>query len=611
MDKGEINVSGDLNLNGANVVIGNWKALSPDNRVSPTWSAEKPLDGKLWVIGNGDLTLGTASDGFADKIQKFDEKVPGLTGAAARVTVGQTVTMGKGSSLAVGSNVWNPAKDEGRVEMKEGSVYFGRDSYVLIDIGSLGDAPAFATTVEGATATVEHGASLVFGNLTKTGEFTLLEGFDLSANLGEDGDWKGGWDGEDLYIVNDDGSGLDYFIQLDVDKDGNKVSANVDVADLETVYPDIVLPGLGNEALQDCAKGNDSSFICGIVKDENLTVEEKTRIINSVAQIASVGGTTASAYADMGLVSDVLEDRLSFTGPTHKDGQLLQIPATDALWVEVIGGKTKTGSLALSNLSGGVKSDTYGVMIGADALMPKPAVKVGGAFSYLSGSLTSTGSGLSTTNDYDTYGAHLYAAWTPTTKFNLVGHVDWMLQDSDISMSIGTDSFGKASAKPNVNVAQAGIRAEVRETVGVFDIVPHVGLRAVYTKTDDFKTKIDGKNAFRNALEDTFTVQMPIGLTVSGYVPAQGGWTVAPKADVTFVPQVGDTDQTSTVRGTAMPSSDSVNGAFAGEYYGQVKLGLTMINPKADTSFGGTVGYARGDAGKKDLTFGVQFTKNF
>ena len=611
MDKGEINVSGDLNLNGANVVIGNWKALSPDNRVSPTWSAEKPLDGKLWVIGNGDLTFGTASDGFADKIQKFDEKVPGLTGAAARVTVGQTVTMGKGSSLAVGSNVWNPAKDEGRVEMKEGSVYFGRDSYVLIDIGSLGDAPAFATTVEGATATVEHGASLVFGNLTKTGEFTLLEGFDLSANLGEDGDWKGGWDGEDLYIVNDDGSGLDYFIQLDVDKDGNKVSANVDVADLETVYPDIVLPGLGNEALQDCAKGNDSSFICGIVKDENLTVEEKTRIINSVAQIASVGGTTASAYADMGLVSDVLEDRLSFTGPTHKDGQLLQIPATDALWVEVIGGKTKTGSLALSNLSGGVKSDTYGVMIGADALMPKPAVKVGGAFSYLSGSLTSTGSGLSTTNDYDTYGAHLYAAWTPTTKFNLVGHVDWMLQDSDISMSIGTDSFGKASAKPNVNVAQAGIRAEVRETVGVFDIVPHVGLRAVYTKTDDFKTKIDGKNAFRNALEDTFTVQMSIGLTVSGYVPAQGGWTVAPKADVTFVPQVGDTDQTSTVRGTAMSSSDSVTGAFAGEYYGQVKLGLTMINPKADTSFGGTVGYTRGDAGKKDLTFGVQFTKNF
>ena len=567
MDKGEINVSGDLNLNGANVVIGNWKALSPDNRVSPTWSAEKPLDGKLWVIGNGDLTFGTASDGFADKIQKFDEKVPGLTGAAARVTVGQTVTMGKGSSLAVGSNVWNPAKDEGRVEMKEGSVYFGRDSYVLIDIGSLGDAPAFATTVEGATATVEHGASLVFGNLTKTGEFTLLEGFDLSANLGEDGDWKGGWDGEDLYIVNDDGSGLDYFIQLDVDKDGNKVSANVDVADLETVYPDIVLPGLGNEALQDCAKGNDSSFICGIVKDENLTVEEKTRIINSVAQIASVGGTTASAYADMGLVSDVLEDRLSFTGPTHKDGQLLQIPATDALWVEVIGGKTKTGSLALSNLSGGVKSDTYG--------------------------------------------AHLYAAWTPTTKFNLVGHVDWMLQDSDISMSIGTDSFGKASAKPNVNVAQAGIRAEVRETVGVFDIVPHVGLRAVYTKTDDFKTKIDGKNAFRNALEDTFTVQMPIGLTVSGYVPAQGGWTVAPKADITFVPQLGDTDQTSTVRGTAMSSSDSVNGAFAGEYYGQVKLGLTMINPKADTSFGGTVGYVRGDAGKKDLTFGVQFTKNF
>ena len=60
-----------------------------------------------------------------------------------------------------------------------------------------------------------------------------------------------------------------------------------------------------------------------------------------------------------------------------------------------------------------------------------------------------------------------------------------------------------------------------------------------------------------------------------------------------------------------MSATDTVSGAFAGECYGQFKLGLSVVNPKADTSFGGTVGYTRGDAGKKDLSFGVQFTKNF
>ena len=240
------------------------------------------------------------------------------------------------------------------------------------------------------------------------------------------------------------------------------MSANVDVADLETVYPDIVLPGLGNEALQDCAKGNDSSFICGIVKDENLTVEEKTRIINSVAQIASVGGTRPLRPTPTWDLSPTCSKIVSPSRARRtRTVSFCSIPATDALWVEVIGGKTKTGSLALSNLSGGVKSDTYGVMIGADALMPKPAVKVGGAFSYLSGSLTSTGSGLDPRTTTTPTARISMPVWTPTTKFNLVGHVDWMLQDSDISMSIGTDSFGKASAKPNVNVAQAGIRAEV------------------------------------------------------------------------------------------------------------------------------------------------------
>ena len=611
MDKGEINVSGDLNLNGANVVIGNWKALSQENRVSPTWSADKPIDGKIWVIGNGDLTFGTASEGFADKLQKFDKKVPGLSGAASRVTVGQTVTMGAGSSLAVGSNVWNPAKDQGRVELTEGSVYFGRDSYVLIDIGALGDGPAFTTTVEGATATVESGANLVFGNLSKTGEFTLLEGFEIEGNFDKDGNWTGGWDGEDMYIVNEDGSGLDYFITINVDKDKDRVNANVTVADIATVYPNIVLPGLGNEALKDCQSGKDSSFICSIVKNENLTVAEKTQIINSVAQIASVAGTTASAFADMGMATDVLESRLSFTGPTHKNGQLLQIPATDALWVEVIGGKSKTTSLNYTKLSGGYKSDTYGFMIGADALMPKPAVKLGGAFSYLSGSLKSVGGGLETSNSYDTYGAHLYAAWTPTTKFNLIGHMDWMHQESDVNMTIGQSGFNSASAIPKVNVAQVGVRAEVRETAGLFEIVPHVGVRGVYTKTENFKTKIDGKNAFGNELEDTFTVQLPIGLTVSGNIPANTGWTVSPKADVTFVGQVGDTEQKTVVSGTSMSATDTVSGAFAGECYGQVKMGLKLSNPKADTSFGGTVGYTRGDAGKKDLSFGVQFTKNF
>lgn len=609
LDKGEINVSGDMTLNGANIVIGNWKVLSAANRVSPVFNAEKPLDGKLWVIGNGDVTFGTASEGFADRLQKFDENVPGLKGAASRVTVGQTVTMGEGSSLAVGSNVWNQALEEGRVKLKDASLYFGHDSYVLIDIGSLGDDPAFSTSVAGAEAKIESGAHLVFGNLSKTGTFTLLDGFDLSANFNEKGDWIGGWSGDNLYTVTD-GSKLDYFIMLDAEE-GQNLTVTVTVADVSTVYPDIVLPGLGNEAMQDCSKGPDSSFICGIIKDENLSVGEKTTIVNSVAQIGAVAGAPSTAFSDAEDTLGVLERRLSFTGPTHKAGQLVKAPETAGLWVEIMGGTTRMTDLALTNLEGGVKSDASGVIVGADLLFPQYSMKTGVAFSYLTGTAKSLGNGLAATNAYDTLGAHGYFAWTPTDVLNVTGTLDWMRQAGDLTMGIGLEEIGKATADTTNDVFAANLRVETRASVLGAEIVPHAGLRAMYLANDTFETKIDGKAAFRNDVENAFVLDVPVGVSVKGYIPAKGGWIAEPSADVTYTSRFGKTELDTKLSGVSLTSTDTVTSDLVGKRFGEVHLGLDMRNPAADVTFGAELVHSRGEAGQSDTTYRFRFTKQF
>lgn len=59
---------------------------------------------------------------------------------------------------------------------------------------------------------------------------------------------------------------------------------------------------------------------------------------------------------------------------------------------------------------------------------------------------------------------------------------------------------------------------------------------------DAYTTRIDGKDAFRNDQDNTFTMQMPVSVSLEKTFETASGWIVAPTTDFTVTAQFGDTD---------------------------------------------------------------------
>lgn len=152
-------------------------------------------------------------------------------------------------------------------------------------------------------------------------------------------------------------------------------------------------------------------------------------------------------------------------------------------------------------------------------------------------------------------------------------------------------------------------RGDWRFDVNGFAIVPHVGLRGIYMMNDEFTTTIDGKDAFKNDQENTFTMQIPVGISVERAFGSASGWNVVPTADVTIAPQFGDTEYDTTVTGIGTGVSQVVTADMAGNVLGRVAFGVKAEN--GASSFGAHYGFTVGDAGRRDHAFNFSFCYRF
>lgn len=214
------------------VGVGNNRDLSEDNKASLVINNASTLNAEFKVKNNGNLVFGTDRD-FGP-----DLGLEALPAHPAHVTVGKTVTTGATGSLTVGGDT--------TVNATAGNMLFAGNSTTIVDVGSLGNASAFATTVIGATVTIEDGAKLVLGNISQAGDYQITDGFDISANI-TDGVWTGGW--ADVSILPQNGSGLGWDLVFNQNNAGIFVSATLD--NVETLYPNIVLSDMVNAYMKD------------------------------------------------------------------------------------------------------------------------------------------------------------------------------------------------------------------------------------------------------------------------------------------------------------------------------------------------------------------------
>lgn len=603
IDDGLVKIDGgslkaeETDLNGGDLVIGNDREPTEENHVKAEINPKDDvIDTNIYVKNNGDLNLGPKGGlDWADSIGS--PTVPG--GTPSRLVITNNVTTGPGGGIAVGPNVWTD-KDT-HVQIGNGDLYFAKDSLTVIDSAILTDGKsAFNTTSDIAKVTVEPGANLVLGNIDEVGDYTIVNGYITGGNE-TDGMWTGGWTGENLYALPQDGSGINWILTLH--NDPSKIWVNATLADVRTVYPDIAIPNIANDDLLHCKSGDaGADFVCRVLRDKELDVAGKTKVINSVANIAFAGGAMSVSMNDLNTAADSIEGRVSMRNEAFTEyGVMREWDRGNDLWVDVIGGKQKYKSLSATGISkAGFDTNAYGLVMGYDRKFADKPIILGAAFSYNHGSLDSTGDVLKTKNKYNSFGLHAYGAYAPVEKVNLIGTLSWMRNSSDITQSINAAGFNKADADVKTNMFSLGARAEATIPAGKANIVPHAGLRYVLAKSGKYDTKVDGKKVWSNKADATNTFQLPIGVAVRTDIATASGWNIRPQADVTVIPQFGDTKQ-KTKLSNFNGVSDKLSGEFAGKFGTNVNLGVQA--DKGPATFGVRYGFTGGTKGKADHAF--------
>ena len=579
-------IAHETELNKGMFVVGNHEELSEDNKASFVAQGNTTINTDSFVIGNGNLVFGTDRD-FGPSIG-----LENLPDHPSRVTVGSTVTIGAEGSLAVGQGTYTD-KDNFQ-DIGNGNLFFGEDSTTIIHAGQLGlGNAAFKTEVEGSTVTVEGGATLVMGGIRYSGDYLITDGFDHSANA-QDGQWLGGWTEDNLYALPQDGSGIGWI--LDMFTKGDQIWVNAQLEDVQTVYPDISIPNISNDAMNQVnPEDMGDKLIQDTLRDNTLSVEEKTHIINSVAEINYAGGAMVSAFGDLDEAMDSIDKRLSFTGEHfNQSGSLIRGYKGGNLWVDITGGMREVKDLeATGNMKGGQEADTFGFIIGADYTNVASTAVFGGAIAYTTGSQDATGDWSKTTTDTTSVGLHAYAAWTPNDRFNVVSSMVYQMSNADSTQTIGAAGFGKAEADMDTNLFAVGVRGEYRHAIGNTIIVPHVGARVIHAQSDAFDSKVDGQKTFNHDADATTTFQMPIGVSVRGEFNTQNGWNVRPQGDFSVIPQFGDVEQTTTVQ-NVRGVTDDVTGEFAGKFVTKTSLGVQA--QKGQWNLGVEYGMTAGDS---------------
>ena len=611
IDDGLVNIgegslnAGETDLNGGDLVIGNDKDRTPENRVTAEINPKDDvIDTNIYVKNNGDLNLGPKGGlDWADSIGS--PTVP--SGTPSRLVITNNVTTGPGGGIAVGPNVWTD-KDN-HVQIGNGDLFFAKDSLTVIDSAILSDGKsAFNTTSDVAKVTVEPGANLVLGNIEEVGDYTIVNGYITDGNE-SDGMWTGGWTGDNLYALPQDGSGINWILKLH--NDPSKIWVNATLADVRTVYPDIAIPNIANDDMLNCKSGDaGADFVCRVLRDKELDVAGKTKVLNSVANIAFAGGAMSVAMNDLNSATDSIEGRVSMKNEAFTEyGVMREWERGNHLWIDIIGGKQKYKSLSATGISkAGYDTNSYGFIMGYDRKLADKSVILGGAFSYNHGSLDSTGDVLKTKNKYNSFGLHAYGAYAPVEKVNLIGTLSWMHNSSDITQSINAAGFNKADADVKTNMFSLGARAEATIPAGKANIVPHAGIRYVWAKSGNYDTKVDGKKVWSNKADATNTFQLPIGVAVRTDIATASGWNVRPQADVTVIPQFGDTKQ-KTKLSNFNGVSDKLSGEFASKFGTNVNLGVQA--DKGPATIGVRYGFTGGTKGKADHMFKLEARYRF
>ena len=565
--KGDVSVEAPIALRGQGTITNSGNLTVASGTVSSftgTFTQEKgntSLNGSDFFGGNvnvlkGALTVGTPDRGGVD-----------LKDNEAMVALGQKITLGEQTRLAVGDTTNNT------------TVAFGDNSLLVVE-GTRADSSFMIAAPETApgTISVSEGSRLYILNAKNGETYHITEGL-----VAQEGDVTG-WTGDNLIT----GSMIE---AVRSDGTDGKIIVTTKAKDSSDVFPDISIPKTVDEIFHSGENDVDSDnpgvrFISRVLEPLYLQRSDVVSTLDSAAQISIAGGVQESTLA-VGLApTRAIQDHLSLVTNLNQKETSLHDHGLD-VWMHMLYGSNSTYNRSARSLDFGYNTDFYGVILGSDYSFSVGSgqAHVGLALNVGSGQTKSYGDFNRTRNDFDFWGVSLYGGWN-LDNFNIIADLGYSASINELEQRIPSSlNMGShIEADVNTSVITAGLKGEYKIETSGLDIVPHVGVRYVGLRTDDFTTKLEHGDLFRTESDFQNIWQFPVGVNLSKSFETDSGWKVKPMVDLAFVPTVGDTDAKINVHVPGVNASDSISRRVFDSTAFDGALGLELL--KDNVSFG-------------------------
>lgn len=327
------------------------------------------------------------------------------------------------------------------------------------------------------------------------------------------------------------------------------------------------------------------------------TAQNMKDAMDSALNIGENVGANANAAAVVNNVTGITTQRMSYTqmntAPQGGHGKVERKYKTgEGVWAQYMHGKDKVEDMPMGDTTTSYDSQYNGIVFGYD-FKEVGKTHTGIAFNYGSGDSNGSTSSTHSRSEFDFWGVGLYHS-IMNDDTNLIFDINYNKSDTDVTQ---TGLGGTLTANPKTETMSFGVKAEKLIQNGPVQIVPYAGARFLTIDTDDYH--VAGLNA-TYAPERQNVWLIPVGVSLRQENTYENGWKVTPKADLSYIWALGDTDSSMSVAvGNATPFTNKYtvmdNGSFLGT------LGIEAA--KGDWTYGLSYSYQKGEYQSSDKWF--------
>ena len=588
-------VANETQLAGSTVINGGYAEFNNAQLIGGTLSVNNEGTRVNLFVNEGFINGRVNVDGGLLQIGGTSS-IESATSGSVFIAAQNPIQLGENAVIAVGEGATEQ-------ELSNGSVWFGDGSVLQINTALLSEEGLFRGANTGSFTVAGDSQLIVNEEQAGWGTYLITSGFG-SADAGL---WM---DPTNIEYV----GGTDIPIWVDENEDGNLVLVVGD-NNILSKLPDVAIPNIVNEVISDPELRNPNQqgvlgFISSAVENGILNQNLQAETINDTAQIMAAGGVLVQGMTLVGNVMDITDRHLSYEDVHFKNGQLQRFDGV-RLWADALGQRVDASGYDFSGSSAEFDGYNTGFIFGAD-LMASCDARYGAAFAYQNANIDSNGSAVKTSNEADAYTFALYAAKT-WGNFNFIGSLAYTRIDSDLEQSL-PGALGAKQGKHTMDVSNdiytLGLKGEYNVSLSKHtQMVPYVGVRAVWMDTSDEKSKLGGSDAFDYDTDSITQVQFPIGVAFQGMTETKSGWTGRGVIDLSVTPVAGDKDVDTTIGANGLTAQDVVNTEFADDLTGAIRIGISA--EKDNMAFGGNLGFSTGGSRDGNVTFGLNARYRF